>query len=137
MPMHKSVKPSIKVIHAEVILSPSKKQEMPGFLKDQFLLLNPSCLASMAFSCFLLRWADQSRGAAGQACRPASSEHGALVVWLHYDSVMSSEEVGKGQPLLQSEQWHGHQGPVSGQQIVFCLFPSLQDEAVRSPRVTV
>lgn len=74
MPMHKSVKPSIKVIHAEVILSPSKKQKMPGFLKDRFLLLNPSHLASTVFSCFLLHWADLSCGAAGQACGPASSE---------------------------------------------------------------
>lgn len=42
MPMHKSVKPPIKIIHAEVIHSPlsSKKQEILGFLKDCFLLLN-------------------------------------------------------------------------------------------------
>lgn len=44
MPMHKSVKPPIKIIHAEVILCPppSKKREIPGFLKDLVLLLNQS-----------------------------------------------------------------------------------------------
>ena len=51
MPMQKSVKPPIKIIHAEVILSPpsSKKQEIPGFLKDWVLLLNQPHPVSMTF----------------------------------------------------------------------------------------
>lgn len=51
MPMHKSVKPPIKIIHAEVILSPpfSKEQEIPGFLKDWFLLLNQPHPVSTSF----------------------------------------------------------------------------------------
>lgn len=54
MPMHKSVKPPIKIIHAEVILSPpsSKKREIPGFLKDRFLLLNQFHPVVVTFS----RW---------------------------------------------------------------------------------
>lgn len=41
MPMHKAVKPPIKIIHAEVMFSPpsSKEQEIPGFLQGCFLLL--------------------------------------------------------------------------------------------------
>lgn len=51
MPMHKSVKPPIKIIHAEVIHSPlsSKKQEILGFLKDCFLLLNQPHPVSTTF----------------------------------------------------------------------------------------